>query len=107
MSYLKNLYDLELRVHDHDVFSLWFSLCLNHITLWLMSWRGGQQAASSQHYLGHQLPNSMNGLHHITASFSACRNSPIKTLKRVEVCLAAVTYPVSNKKKIIKESILP
>lgn len=71
--YLQNLDDLQLCVHDHDVFSLWFNLGLDHISLRLMSWCGGQQAASSQHYLGHQLPHPMNGLHHIAASYSTQR----------------------------------
>lgn len=67
-SYLQDLNDLELCVHDHDIFSLRFNLSFNHITLRLMSWCCGQQTASSQHHLGHQLPNSMNGLHHITST---------------------------------------
>lgn len=73
MSCLQNLNDLELCVHDHDIFSLRFSLSFNHIALRLMSWCGGQQTASSQHHLGHQLPNSVNGLHHITATYNTDR----------------------------------
>ena len=70
MLHLQNLNDLELGVHDHDVFSLRFSLGLDHVSLRLMSGRRWQQAASSQHHLGHQLPHSMDGLHHIAASYT-------------------------------------
>lgn len=68
MPHLQDLNDLQLCVHHHDVLSLRFSLCFNHVSLWLMGWCGVQQATASKHNLCHQLPNSMNGLHHVTAT---------------------------------------
>lgn len=76
MPHLQDLDDLQLCVHHHDVLSLRFSLRFNHVALRLMGWCGVQQATASKHNLCHQLSNSMNGLHHVTAT---CVKQRLKT----------------------------
>ena len=64
---LQDLYDFKFGVHDQYVLFLWFSLSLDCVSTRADDGRCGKEASSSQNYLGHQLPDSMNRPHHITA----------------------------------------
>lgn len=64
--HLKDLYNLELSVHNQYVLFLRFNLRLHRVSIRAAVWINRKEPASSQDYLGHQFSYTMNGPHHIT-----------------------------------------